>query len=74
MKDKCPLLTGGLAQAPTLASLSITNERLGRAEPPRARGRAFQLTAEEARATLDVVTGMFPFITLSSYFMICLCL
>ena len=38
---------------------------LGRVEPPRARGRAFQLVEVEARAVPNVVTGMFPFIILS---------
>ena len=33
-------------------------------EAPRARGRAFQLTAEEVRAAPDVVAGMLSFMYL----------
>ena len=37
----------------------------GQGEAPKARGRAFQLTIEEARATPNVVTVMFSCIILS---------
>ena len=48
--------------APAPATLRITDGRQGRAEAPVAKSRAFQMIAEEARATPDVVTGMYlPF-------------
>lgn len=41
----CPLLNPtGAIQAPTPATLMITNEQHGIVEAPRAKGRAFQLT------------------------------
>ncbi|KAI3522318.1 hypothetical protein L1887_11858 [Cichorium endivia] len=52
------LKTGGV-QAPTPATLRITDGRQGRAEAPKGKGRAFQLTAEEACTAPDVVTGTF---------------
>ena len=59
MEAQCPLLAAKLAQAPAPATLRIANGRPVKAEPPKAQGHAFQLTAKEARATLNVVTGMF---------------
>ncbi|XP_052626750.1 uncharacterized protein LOC111890364 [Lactuca sativa] len=47
------------AQAPAPTTLMIIDGSQGRTEPPRARGRAFQLTAWEASATQNVVTGKF---------------
>ena len=49
------------------ATLRITDGSQGRAEPPKARGRAFQLTAEEAKTTPDVVAGMFLSFYLINY-------
>ena len=43
-----------------------------RAEPPKAQGRAFQLTAEEAKAAPDVAVGMF--LSLISVIIYVLCL
>ena len=40
----------------------------GRTKPPRVRGHAFQLTAEDAREAPDVVTSMFSFMILSRFF------
>ncbi|CAH1445284.1 unnamed protein product [Lactuca virosa] len=59
LKANCPLLAAKPAQAPAPTTLRITDGRPVRAEPPKAQGRAFQLTAEEARAAPDVVAGMF---------------
>ena len=64
MKVKCPLLVAKPAQALVPATLRITDGRQRRVEPPRARVRAFQLTAEEARVVPNVVTDMFLFIVL----------
>ena len=44
MKAHCPLLAARPAQAPALATLLITDRVQGRAESPKARGGAFQLT------------------------------
>ena len=46
-----------MAPAPT--TLRIRDGRHGRAEAPVAKNRAFQFTAEEARAAPDVVMGMY---------------
>ena len=59
MRANCPLLTAKSVQAATPATLRITDGRSDKKEPPKAQGRAFQLTAEEARAAPDVVAGMF---------------
>ena len=61
MKAQCPLLAARLTPAPVSSTMRIADGHQARAEPPRARGRAFQLTIEEARAVPDVVIGMFPF-------------
>ena len=59
-KSQCPsLAAAGKVSAPAPATLRITDGRQGRVETPVAKSRAFQLTAEEARATPDVVTGMY---------------
>ena len=59
MKANCPLLAAKPVQAAASATLRIKDRRPVRAEPPKAQGLAFQLTAEEARAAPDVVAGMF---------------
>ena len=41
-------------------------------EPPKAQGRAFQLTAEEAKSAPDVVAGMFLFSVSVIVFVLCL--
>ena len=48
-------------QVPAPTTLRTTGGGQGGAEPPRAQGRAFQLTAEEVRAEPDATAGMFPF-------------
>ena len=57
-KAECPQLHQGSAQgyAPTAR---VTEVRPVKAEAPKARGRAFQLTAEEVRSAPDVVAGMY---------------
>ena len=45
--------------APAPTTLRITDGRRGRAEMSVAKSRVFQLTAEEAQAAPDVVTGMY---------------
>ncbi|CAH1431388.1 unnamed protein product [Lactuca virosa] len=58
-RSQCPSLAAvGKVAAPAPATLRITDDRQGRAEAPVAKSRAFQMTAEDARATPDVVTGM----------------
>ena len=74
VKVNYPLLAVIPVQAPSPTTLRITDGRQGRAEPPRARGTAFQLTIEEPRVELDVVTSMFSFIILLGYFIIRLCI
>ena len=59
VKTNCPQLAARPAQALVPATLKITNRGQGRAEPPKAQGRAFQLAAKGARTTPDAVTSMF---------------
>ena len=73
MKTNWLLLTVWPTQAPAPATLRITDRSKGRVEPPRARGHAFQLTAEEARTSLYVVVGMFISFMLLIVFVLCLC-
>ena len=68
MKANSPLLATKPVQAPALATLRIIDRVQGRAEPTSARGRAFQLMAEEARTAPDVVAGMFSIPYLIDYF------
>ena len=58
-KAECPQLRQGAT--PTTRT---TETRPAKVEAPRARGRAFQLTAEEVRAAPDVVAGMLSFMYL----------
>ena len=55
------------------ATLRITDGRPVKAEPPKDKGHAFQLTAEEARVAPDVVAGMSLSFT-SFFFYICVML
>lgn len=57
-KGECLLKPAGVIQAPTLAIMRITDGHQGRAEAPRAKRRAFQLTAEEAKHAPDIVASM----------------
>ncbi|XP_052622528.1 uncharacterized protein LOC111921122 [Lactuca sativa] len=58
-KAECPQLTQRLAQASAPTALRVTDGRPWKAEALSARGRAFQLTVEEVRATHDVVAVKF---------------
>ena len=60
LRVNCPQLAAGPMQAPAPATLRIMGGGQGGAEPPRAQGRAFQLTTEEVREVLDASAGMFP--------------
>ena len=62
-KAECPQLRGA-PQGSAPAAIRATESRPMKTEAPRARGRAFQLTAEEVRAAPDVVAGTFPFMYL----------
>ena len=54
------LITAAVITAPVAtAAVRATRVWSVKAEAPKAHGRAFQLTAEEVRATLDVVAGMY---------------
>ena len=59
MKAQCPLLAARSVQAPAPATLRLTDGGQGRAEPPKAPGRAYQLVTEEIRSALEVSAGMF---------------
>ncbi|XP_023743042.1 uncharacterized protein LOC111891204 [Lactuca sativa] len=59
-RSQCPSMAAiGQVLALAPATLRITDGRQDRAEKPVAKRRSFQLTAEEARASPDVVTGSF---------------
>ena len=62
-KAECPQLRRA-PQGSAPAAIRATESRPMKTEAPRARGRAFQLTAEEVRAAPDVVAGTFPFMYL----------
>ncbi|KAJ9564756.1 LOW QUALITY PROTEIN: hypothetical protein OSB04_000722 [Centaurea solstitialis] len=60
---QCPKLASAQpqVQAPATATLRITDGSTGRkGGSSTSRGRAFQMTAEEAQPAPDVVTGVFP--------------
>ena len=61
MRANCPQLVSRPVQVPALTTLRTTGGGQGGAEPPRAQGRAFQLTVEEVRAEPDAAAGMSPF-------------
>ena len=66
-KAECPLLRGsaqGASQESVPAAIRASDSRPVKIETPKARGRAFQLTAEEVRAAPDVVAGMYSFMYL----------
>ena len=66
-KAECPLLRGsaqGASQGTAPAAIRASDSRSVKTETPKARGRAFQLTAEEVRAAPDVVAGMYSFVYL----------
>ena len=66
MKAQCPLMASRSVHAPTLATLRLTDGGQGRAEPPKALGRAYQLMTEEIRSLLEVSADMFSVLS-------CLC-
>ena len=61
VKTNCPQLAAKPAQGSAPATVRIGDGRPVKMEPPKAQGRAFQLTAEEAKAAPDVVASMFLF-------------
>ena len=72
-KAECPQLRGA-SQGSAPAAVRASDSRPVKTETLKARGRAFQLTAEEVRAAPDVVAGMYSFM----YFffdveILCLC-
>ena len=59
-KSQCPNLATTAVQAPARFTLRLTNGSSGRKNGATAsRGRAFQLSAEEAKTASDVVAGNF---------------
>ena len=58
-KAECTQLTQGPSQTSAPAALRVIDGHPGKAKAPRARGRAFQLTAEEFPTTPDVVVGTY---------------
>ena len=73
-KADCPSLGRGAVRAPAPATLQITDGRRG--QVPVARGKAYQLTADEAIAAPDVVAGMFFIRLIYSLFvayLLCMC-
>lgn len=61
MKAECTLLVVKPVQALAPATLRITDGHQGKVISPMARGRAFQLIEEEARAAPDVIASVFQF-------------
>lgn len=55
MKAKCPLFASNPVQSLAPGTLHIIDGRQGQVEAAKARGRVFQLTAEEARIAPNVV-------------------
>ncbi|KAJ9561986.1 hypothetical protein OSB04_007146 [Centaurea solstitialis] len=61
IKPDCPQLKKAPALAPTPATLMITDGTTkGKSGATTTRGRAFQMTAEEAQTAPDVIIGVFP--------------
>ena len=58
MKAQCPLLAARPVQAPSSATLRLTEGGQGRAEPPKAPGRAYQLVTEEIGTAPEMTAGM----------------
>ena len=57
-RANCPRLTAVPAAAQVTATARVIDGRKVKEDVPVVQSRAFQLTAEEARAAPDVVTGM----------------
>ncbi|KAJ9546328.1 hypothetical protein OSB04_018871 [Centaurea solstitialis] len=60
IKPECPQLKKAPALAPAPATLMITDGTTKGKSGATTRGRAFQMTAEEAQTAPDVITGVFP--------------
>ncbi|KAJ9546613.1 hypothetical protein OSB04_019156 [Centaurea solstitialis] len=60
IKTECPQLKKTPALAPAPATLMITDATTKGKSGATTRGRAFQMTAEEAQTAPDVITGIFP--------------
>ena len=58
MNVDCPQLASRAVQNLAPTTVRITNGHQAKVEASRSRGRAFQLTVEEAHTDLDVVAGM----------------
>lgn len=71
MKDNCPFLSRPV-QAPNTTSLRVMDGQHRRAEALKAMGRAYQLTAVDARVALDVVTSMY--LTMRLLYLILICM
>ncbi|KAK1415113.1 hypothetical protein QVD17_30884 [Tagetes erecta] len=63
-ENECPELT---ASGGKITEGSKTTENVKKLEVPKPRGRAFQITAEEAKIVPDVVTGTFLINSLPAY-------
>lgn len=61
-KADCPRLSGGVAVKPAPTTLRIKYSHHGKVEDLVVKNRDFQLTAEEAQATLDVSLVCIPLI------------
>ena len=73
MKAQCPLLAARSVQAPTPATLRLTDGSQGRAEPPKAPWHAYQLVTEEIRSTPEVSAAMFFLLYLVYVMIMCCC-
>lgn len=72
MKAQCILLAAKPTLTLTPATLRIVDRRLVKLDPPKAQGCAFQLTAAEAKAALDVFASMFLSFALTFMPLLCL--
>ena len=64
MKAQCPLLAARPVHAPAPATLRLTDGGQGRAEPLKAKGRVYQLMAEETGTVPKVMAGMYFLLSL----------
>ena len=62
-KADCPMLQGGVASAPALVTLRITDSCEGREGAPTARIRALQCQFGEAKVSSSAITGMQSFLS-----------
>ncbi|KAI3751218.1 hypothetical protein L2E82_22266 [Cichorium intybus] len=66
IKSQCPSLSKTTVQNPAPSTLRITDGHQVKTGTPKAKGRVFQLTAGEAQAVPDVITGTFSVNSLST--------